>query len=171
MLRTLVAGVGNIFFSDDGFGSEVARHLGACELPAGASVVDYGIRGTHLAYDLLSGWDALVLIDTVPPRGAAGKIHVLEVRADDADGTAFDPHGMDPNSMLASLRSLGGTPPPTTIVGCEPALLEEGIGLSPQVSDAVPRAVSTVLGLLNASAVTSTPGPPCAPGAGPERRG
>lgn len=146
--RTLVAGVGNIFLSDDGFGSEVARRLIALPLPAGVRVQDYGIRGTHLAYDLLDGWDALVLIDTVPSRGAPGTIHVLEVGTEDVDGVAFDPHGMDPNSMLASLKSLGGTPPPTLVVGCEPAVLDEGIGLSPDVASAVPRAITTVLELL-----------------------
>lgn len=151
MSRTLVAGVGNIFLSDDGFGSEVARRLVAEQLPEGVRVHDYGIRGTHLAYDLLDGWDALVLIDTVPSHGAPGTIHVLEVGTEDVDGVAFDPHGMDPNSMLASLKALGGTPPPTVIVGCEPADLDEGMGLSPEVTDAVPRAVATVLELLTST--------------------
>jgi hydrogenase maturation protease len=139
-----------MFLSDDGFGPEVARELGRRHLPAGVRVTDYGIRGTHLAYDLLDGWDALVLIDTVPARGAAGSIHVLEVAADGVDGSGFDPHGMDPNSMLAAVRSLGAAPPPTFVVGCEPARLDEGIGLSPEVAGAVPRAVTTVLELLDA---------------------
>jgi hydrogenase maturation protease len=159
----LVAGIGNIFSGDDGFGPEVARRLSACELPEGVHVVDYGIRGTHLAYDLLDGWDALVLIDTIPFRGTAGAIHVLEVGAGDADGEAFDPHGMDPNSMLASLTSLGGTPPPTLVVGCEPAVLDEGIGLSAAVSGAVPHAMTVVLELLAR--------PLLAPGATVERGG
>jgi hydrogenase maturation protease len=161
--RTLVAGVGNIFLSDDGFGPEVARRLSRRELPPGVRVEDYGIRGTHLAYDLLTGWDALVLIDTVPSRGAPGRIHVLAVEPDDVDGTSFDPHGMDPNSMLAGVRSLGGTLPPTTLVGCEPAVLDEGIGLSPEVDAAVDGAVGTVWQLLEAScaAPPETGAPPC----------
>ncbi len=160
--RTLVAGVGNIFLSDDGFGSEVARRLSGCAVPPGVSVTDYGIRGTHLAYDLLAGYDALVLVDTVPARGEAGRLHVIQVEADDVDGSAFDPHGMDPNSMLASLRSLGGVPPPTVVVGCEPAVLDEGIGLSPEVSDAVGLAVTTVLRLVGAP----SPAPGTIPGRG-----
>ena len=150
--HTLVAGVGNMFLGDDGFGPEVARQLRHAELPPGVRVEDYGIRGTHLAYDLLGGWDALVLIDTVPSQGSAGSIHLLEVGAGDVDGIAFDPHGMDPNSVLAGLGALGGTLPPTVIVGCEPAELEEGIGLSPQVQAAVPRAIRTVLDLLDSRA-------------------
>jgi hydrogenase maturation protease len=161
--RTLVAGVGNLFRGDDGFGPEVARRLARHPLPDGVRVVDYGIRGTHLAYDLLGDWDALVLVDTVPSRGAPGTLHVLEVQADDVDGTAFDPHGMDPNSMLAGVRALGGSLPPTVLVGCEPALLDDGIGLSPEVSGAVPAAISAVLRLVERTgADRDQGGAPCA---------
>ncbi len=56
--RVLVAGVGNLFLTDDGFGSEVARRMAGRPLPDGVRVVDYGIRGMHLAYDLLDGYAA-----------------------------------------------------------------------------------------------------------------
>ena len=113
MSRVLVAGVGNLFKSDDGFGPEVARRLDARTLPLGVRVVDYGIRGMHLAFDLLDGWDALVVVDTVPPRTQRpGTLHVLEVGPDDVSGVAFDAHGMDPATMLASVTAVGGTPAP-----------------------------------------------------------
>jgi hydrogenase maturation protease len=153
--RTLVAGVGNLFSSDDGFGPEVARRLGRQSMPDGAAAVDYGTRGTHLAYDLLSGWDRLILVDVIPPRGEPGRLHVLEVGPDDVQadavgGEAFDPHGMAPGSMLHNLQALGGQLLPTIVVGCEPAVLAEGIGLSRPVADAVEVAVQTVLQLLAA---------------------
>jgi hydrogenase maturation protease len=146
---TLVAGIGNIFFGDDGFGSEVARSLDRTRVPEGVRVVDYGIRGTHLAYDLLEGWESLVLIDTVPARGCPGRVHVLSVDADQVGSANFDPHGMDPASVLASLESLGGSLPPTWVVGCEPAVLDEVMGLSPHVAAAVPVAVATVSHLVS----------------------
>ncbi len=143
--RTLVAGIGNIFFGDDGFGSEVARALGSRPLPDGVRVVDYGIRGTHLAYDLLDGWDALVLVDTIPAQGCPGRVHVVEVATGSGGRSLFDPHQMDPGSMFSSLEALGGSLPPTTlVVGCEPAVLDEGLGLSPEVTAAVPTAMATV---------------------------
>ena len=73
--RILVAGIGNIFLGDDGFGSEVIRHA---EIPPedDVRVIDYGIRGMHLAYDLLEDWDTLVLVDAVPNRGNPGALHV-----------------------------------------------------------------------------------------------
>ena len=65
--RVLVAGIGNLFLGDDGFGPEVVRRLAAGgQPPPGVQVTDYGIRGMHLAYDLLDGWDALILVDALP---------------------------------------------------------------------------------------------------------
>lgn len=166
--RTLVAGVGNIFRSDDGFGSEVARRLATETLPAGVRVVDYGIRSTHLAYDLLDGWDRLVLIDLVPAAGQPGTLHLLEVGPDDADAPpgAVDPHSMDPGAVLSGVASLGGTLPPTIVVGCEPATVDDGIGLSPAVEAAVPVAVRTVLNLAAPAAPHGTAPSGAVPGGG-----
>jgi hydrogenase maturation protease len=144
----LVAGVGNIFLSDDGFGSEVVRHLASESqpLPSQARLVDYGIRGMHLAYDLLEGYAALVLIDARPGPGPgpAGELVVLEIGPDDVAGGEFDAHGMDPVAVLATLPDIGGELPPTYLVGCRPAKLDEGIGLTPAVQSSVPAAADAV---------------------------
>ncbi|MEP6599917.1 MAG: hydrogenase maturation protease [Actinomycetota bacterium] len=147
--RVLVAGVGNIFLGDDGFGPAVARRLAAHALPDGVRVVDYGIRGMHLAYDLLDGWDVLVVVDTIPARGQPGAVQLLEVTADDVPRAAMDAHGMDPVSVLAGVTALGGSLPRTLVVGCQPARLDEGIGLSADVEAGVERAVAEVLGVLD----------------------
>ncbi|MCV7197086.1 hydrogenase maturation protease [Mycobacterium angelicum] len=141
--RILVAGIGNIFLGDDGFGSEVVRHA---ELPqAGVRVIDYGIRGMHLAYDLLEEWDTLVLVDAVPSRGNPGTLHVFQADHESGCRTAgLDGHSMDPETVFASLRALGGEPPYTVVVGCEAGSVEEGIGLTEPVAKAVPRAVRAV---------------------------
>jgi hydrogenase maturation protease len=144
----LVAGIGNIFLSDDGFGCEVARRLTTLPLPDHVTVTDYGIRGMHLAYQLLDGYDALVIVDAMPGRGDPGDVVVVEVGEDDLGSGDFDAHGMEPTAVLASLGSLGGSLPPTYVVGCEPADVGEGIGLSPAVEAAVDRAVDAVLELL-----------------------
>jgi hydrogenase maturation protease len=142
----LVAGVGNIFLSDDGFGPEVVRYMAGDvqPLPPQARLVDYGIRGMHLAYDLLEGYDALVMIDARPGPGAAGELVGLEIGADDVQGGEFDAHGMDPVAVLSALPDLGGRLPPTYLVGCRPAQLTEGIGLTAAVQDAVPAAAEVV---------------------------
>ena len=147
----LVAGIGNMFLGDDGFGPEVIRHLAVDDsgLPGDVRAIDYGIRGMHLAYDLLEGYDALVLVDVVARGDAPGDITVLEVGPDDLGADDFDPHGMNPVAVLASLGSLGGTLPPTFVVGCRPESTDEGIGLSDAVADAVPNAVEAVSRLLD----------------------
>jgi hydrogenase maturation protease len=146
--RVLVAGIGNIFLGDDGFGTEVARRLAGQPQPDGVRVVDYGIRGMHLAYDLLDGYEALVLVDTVPGAGHPGDITVLEVGPDDLGSGQFDAHGMDPVAVLGSLESLGGTLPRTLVVGCQPGNVDERIGLTAPVAAAVDTAVATVQQIL-----------------------
>ncbi|MBT2533870.1 hydrogenase maturation protease [Arthrobacter sp. ISL-48] len=160
-MTVLVAGVGNMFLRDDGFGPEVARRLASGgTLPPGVEVVDYGIRGMHLAYDLLAGVDMLVLVDAVPPASgpepdgsrpsSPGSLRVLRIRSEDLDGGAsLDPHGMDPASVLGKLRTLGGEVPVTYVVGCVPADVTEGVGLTPPVAAALPWAVAAVVDLLS----------------------
>ena len=142
--QILIAGIGNIFLGDDGFAPEVMRHVPEHVAGPRVRVVDYGIRGMHLAYDLLDGYDALVIVDAVPQGDAPGEITVLQVGPGDLGRGEADPHGMDPVAVLASLGQLGGTLPPTYVVGCRPATTEDGIGLSEPVAAAVPVAVGVV---------------------------
>lgn len=148
-MKTLVAGIGNVFLSDDAFGVEVVRALG--DLPDGVRVLDSGIRGMHLAYELLDGYDAVVLVDATRRGGEPGTLHTLEHDLDaPAPAAALDGHGMDPASVLGLLRDLAASmemPLPVgrvLVVGCEPACLDEGIGLSPAVAAAVGPAVDVV---------------------------
>jgi hydrogenase maturation protease len=144
--RILVAGIGNIFLGDDGFGSEVlgdvADRLAGCE---SVRVVDYGIGGLHLAYDLLDDWEAMILVDALPNRGSPGSVHVFEAdHAAPERNPALDAHAMDPATVFASLEALGGTAPRTIVVGCEVADVADGIGLSAVVRAAVPEAAAAV---------------------------
>lgn len=145
--RVLVAGVGNVFLGDDGFGSEVARRLAGSPLPRGVVVTDYGIRGMHLAYDLLEEWDRLVLIDLLPSRGRPGTVHVVEVDLASIVGRPPDPHGMAPHAVLSAVGSMGGRLPPTVLVGCEGDDVGDRLGLSPLVAAAVEPAVAAVMKL------------------------
>jgi hydrogenase maturation protease len=158
--RILVAGIGNIFLGDDGFGSEVIRHADLPQDDESVRVVDYGIRGMHLAYDLLEDWDSLVLVDAVPSRGRPGTLHVFQAETGSAE-PRLDAHNMDPEAVFASLRALGGRPPYTVVVGCEAANVEEGIGLTDPVAQAVPRAARAVEEIVAAlrTGTTNEPAP------------
>ena len=138
-----MAGIGNVFLTDDGWGPSVVSRLAGREPLDGARVVDYGIRGLHLAYDLLDHDGPVVIVDTVPGPGSPGDVVVLEV-SDVPEGRPLDAHGMDPASVLANLERLGGTPPPTYVVGCVPEDVDEGLGLTPTTGAAVERGVEAV---------------------------
>ncbi|MEY2226465.1 hydrogenase maturation protease [Streptomyces sp. BF23-19] len=161
--RVLIAGIGNVFLGDDGFGVETVRALAEHPLPDGVEVVDFGVRGVHLAYQLLDGYDTLLLVDATARGGEPGTLYLIE--ADGGAGTGpvgaeappppvLDGHQMSPDAVLALLDTLcagtGATPPRRTLVlGCEPAGVEEGIGLSAPVAAAVPEAVRTALDLIH----------------------
>jgi hydrogenase maturation protease len=145
--RVLVAGIGNIFLGDDGFGVEVVRRLGEVPLPASVRVADYGIRGVHLAYDLLDGKvDTLILVDALPLDEPPGTIGVVEVDLNGPQWTlgpgpgpapAADAHGMDPETTLRLVRTLGVRLARVVVVGCQPGSVVEEMGLSDRVRAAV----------------------------------
>jgi hydrogenase maturation protease len=144
----LVAGIGNIFLQDDGFGVEVAKRLADSELPEGVKVTDFGIRGVHLAYEMLDGgYDTTILIDAAPRGEAPGTVYLIEPDLHNIDAqqsASMDAHSMDPQVVFATLKSLGGSPRRVLIVGCEPLVIDDGIGLSEPVGRAVEEAVRLV---------------------------
>jgi hydrogenase maturation protease len=147
----LVAGVGNAWLRDDGFGGEVVRRLSTHELPAGLSVMDAGTGGLDLAYEVMRGYDALVILDVSKQGGEPGTLYVIE--PDEAstgggieDGELINPHSMDPQTVLRFVKSIGAWPGRVMVIACEPAEVDEmGWGLSEEVGKAVDRAVDLVL--------------------------
>jgi hydrogenase maturation protease len=150
--RVLVAGIGNVFLGDDGFGVEVVHRLvggwgEAPALPDGVDVVDYGIRGVHLAYELLDErYDTVVLVDAVPMAEPPGTLAVLEVGDDalPAEAAVVEAHAMNPAVVLTALRALGGRQPRVLVVGCAPGRFDEDMQLSAPVAGAVDEAVRLV---------------------------
>ena len=146
--RILVAGVGNVFLRDDAFGVEVVRLLAERPQPPGVQIRDYGIRGVHLAYELLNGYDLFVLVDAAPRGEEPGTVTVLEVdlpRPEDLDAQpVIDAHSLTPDAIFGLLTSLGGRPGRSLVVACEPAEVDAGMGLSAPVQAALPHAVRAV---------------------------
>jgi hydrogenase maturation protease len=161
MARILIAGIGNIFLGDDGFGCEVTARLARRAWPEGVRVVDFGIRGLDLAFALLDGYDAAILIDAAPRGGEPGMIYVIEPDLRELSEPcatetsqlpmAVDAHAMNPLNVFSLVRSMGGGFGRILLVGCEPSTLgpEEGqIGLSEPVAAAVDEAVGAVESLV-----------------------
>lgn len=152
MARVLVACVGNIFLQDDAFGVSVAAALRRRALPDDVRVEDYGIRAVHLVYELLDGYDVLILVDTVSQQeGPPGTLYVIEPdlppRDPDADvlpQVMLDAHDLSPGGVMSLAPTLGGSVDRILVVGCQPERVGEGIGLSPTVQAAVEAAADLV---------------------------
>lgn len=148
--RILVAGIGNVFFGDDGFGVEVVRRLAAAPVPRGVEIRDIGIRGVHLAFELLDGVAKLILVDAAARGEAPGTVSLVEIDRDDpgpaGDAVSLDPHGFGPGTVLALIDSIsaGADIGRVLLVACEPLTIEPRIGLSEPVRAAVDDAVRLV---------------------------
>jgi hydrogenase maturation protease len=152
--RILIAGIGNIFLGDDAFGVEVVQALAREQWPEGVRVVDFGIRGFDLAYALMDGYDAAVLVDTLARGQAPGTIAVIQpdlTALAAANPRTIEMHSIDPLSVLRLVRTLGGEPPTVYVVGCEPETFgpDEGLmGLSAPVQAALGVGAQTVRSLV-----------------------
>ena len=152
----LIAGIGNIFLGDDGFGSEVARQLASRRQPDEVRVVDFGIRGFDLAYALLDGYEVTIFLDATPRGGEPGTLYTIEPDLSelaklDGQSAMVETHGMNPMKVLAMVKAMGGQFKRILLVGCEPETLgpEEGLmGLSEPVEAAVGEAVRLVESLV-----------------------
>lgn len=156
-MNVLVAGIGNIFHGDDGFGVEVVRRLREHPFGDGVEIADFGIRGVHLAFELAGGgYDGVVLIDAVHCGGEPGTLYVIEPALDarSVDVDAADAHNLTPDAVLAWLARVGARPERLVIVGCEPETTGEGMGLSSRVDKAVDRAIAITTELV--AQLTST---------------
>jgi hydrogenase maturation protease len=154
--RILVAGIGNIFLGDDGFGVEVVRRLASCEFSGSVRVSDFGIRGFDLAYAMQDGYDVTILVDACARGQAPGTIYVIEPDLDalgeseKAQGFV-ETHGMHPMNVLRMAKGMNAQLKRVFVVGCEPASLggEEGaMGLSGAVEASLDHAVETVRALV-----------------------
>ena len=154
--RILVAGIGNIFLGDDGFGVEVAQQLSKCDFPSAVRVTDFGIRGFDLAFALQDGYETTILIDAFPHGQPPGTVYVVEPDLNDpaavlSQENFIEPHAMNPVNVLRMATSMKAPLKRVLLVGCEPATFggEEGqMGLSPAVDAAVGEAMKVVAGLV-----------------------
>ena len=155
--RVLVAGVGNIFRGDDGFGPAVVRQLEQTPLPEDVTLRDFGIRGIHLAYELVDGYDLLVLVDAVDRQAVPGSLFVIEPDlsgAGEAAGSMLDAHDLAPQAVLSLVPVLGGRLGRVLVVGCQPESVADGMGLSAPVAAGLDEAAALVRRLVGEPQVT-----------------
>jgi len=139
-VKVLIAGIGNIFLGDDGFGPEVLRRLGP--QPDGVRAVDFGIRGVDLAFTLSEGWDTVILVDASARGGTPGTLYLLEPAPEELPTAPG--HGLLPGQALELMKQLGGSIGRLRLVACEAESVDESMGLSAPVAAAVEPAVAMV---------------------------
>jgi hydrogenase maturation protease len=148
--RVMIAGIGNMFMRDDGFGSAVVKKIMNKQFPEGVEVKDFGTGGLKLAYDLMKGYDGLIFLDTSARGEKPGTLYVIEPDEKDfsndlEQGGPIDPHGADPVTVLRFVKSIGSWPAKVFIVACEPETVEDfEIGLSEPVNKAIDTAIEMV---------------------------
>jgi hydrogenase maturation protease len=154
-VKILVAGIGNIFLGDDGFGVEVAQRLAKRSLPDGVKVVDFGIRGLDLVYALLEDFEAVIFVDIAAHGEAPGTLYLIEPEIEADAEVTLEAHGMEPAKVLALAQSMGAPPRRTLLVACEPAQLLPGgnyedvlVELSTPVRAAIAEAIAMVEALI-----------------------
>jgi|SRR5689334_15435850 len=149
MARVLIAGIGNIFRGDDGFGVEVVRRLADERLGEDIEVADFGIRGVHLAFEMASGkYKKVILVDAASRGESPGTLYAIEPEDADGEAAIADAHSLTPAAVVAWVRRIGGECGRVILVGCEPATLDESIGLSVPVRSALDGAVKMVRELI-----------------------
>jgi hydrogenase maturation protease len=147
MGRVLIAGIGNLFLGDDGFGVAVAHRLERYALGEDVNVAVIEGRGIRLAWELAGGsYDAAILVDATARGGEPGTLYVIE--PDDEPAPEGDPDldadGVTPANVLAWLRRMGAPAIPVVVIGCEPHTIGETVGLSKPVAAAVRGAIAMV---------------------------
>lgn len=155
-MRILVAAMGNLLCADDGFGVAVAEALAARTLPPDVTVIEVGIGGIHLVQELLSGYDALLVVDAVDRGALPGTLFVLDphipsaesVSGDERADLLADTHYTVPSRALFLAKALGVLPGFVRIVGCQGASVDLGLELSAPVRQSVDRAVHRIEAIL-----------------------
>jgi len=152
--RVLVVGVGNVLRGDDMFGMEVAALLRQEQLPSSVTIVETGTAGISLVQELLSGYDALLIIDAVEQHRVPGTLVLLEPQVPDPTELSetqrrefsADLHQTDPSRALMLAKAVGCLPQHVLILGCEVGDCDELlVELTPAVRDALAAAVSLAL--------------------------
>ncbi|WP_299433662.1 hydrogenase maturation protease [uncultured Meiothermus sp.] len=152
----LVAGFGNLLHRDDAFGVRLLERLqDNPNLSPRVRLFDAGIGGMHFVQELFCGYRAVVILDAVQGQ-TPGQVRVLQ--ADVTDPRTLPPrlkrdmladlHYAEPGRAMAMAKALDTLPPRAYIVGCVPAAIDLGIGMSPEAENALPIAEARLTELL-----------------------
>jgi hydrogenase maturation protease len=147
MKKTVVLGVGNELFKDEGVGVHAARIIQAKLPPSGSNVEVIDSGTSPDIWSLIDGADKLIIVDAVRGGCDPGTIYRFTPQQIVADrGIVTSVHQMGILENLSLMDLVGGKPRETVIIGVEPAELEPGLELSARLQERMPKIIQTVLG-------------------------
>lgn len=165
---TLVLGLGNVLWADEGFGVRAVEALHAgWVFGDDVRLMDGGTLGLSLFDDVASARRVLVFdaIDDGLPGGTLRLLRDAEVPA--WGSNKLSPHQTGFNDVLALASLRGSAPERITAIGVQPAVLDDfGGSLCPAVRARLPEAVELALRELAEWGHPATPRPtgsPCEP--------
>lgn len=138
--RILVLGIGNILMGDDGIGVYATRELRKCP-HAGVLVTEIG-NAILEAVPLLSWADRVLVIDALQANGSPGTIYFAPFERIASQQGQNSLHELDLETALNFLP-IGCARPEVFVLGVEPASLDWGLNLSPQVRFVLPQVVTS----------------------------
>jgi len=150
---TLVLGIGNVLWADEGFGVRVVEALHAgWRFPEAVSFMDGGTQGLYLLPHVQSARNLLVF-DAIDYHLAPGMLHVVrdgDIPAYLGDGK-MSLHQSCFQEVLSFAQLSGQAPQRAVLVGVQPKVLADfGGSLSEPVRAAIPDAIAVGLRILDA---------------------
>ena len=145
-VTTLVLGVGNLLWADEGVGPRLIELLRLRGRTGDAELVDGGTQGLYLL-PLLTGAERVVLLDAVDLGRPPGEVVVLEGEGISAlgQGRPLSLHQTSLHDLLAAAVLIGQSPAQLRLVGIQVADTSSwGSGLTPMVEAALPEAATIV---------------------------
>ena len=140
-MRTLILGIGNLLLCDEGVGVHVARALQQEQLPENIVVLDVGTAFLDALPEIELA-DRIIIVDAMKADHAPGTIY--RVPFDDCvkPEVLASLHGFD----LSRVISLTGRTsfPEVIVIGVEPARIDWGIELSPEIQEMIPSLIEAL---------------------------
>jgi hydrogenase maturation protease len=149
-VNVLILGIGNLLLGDEGVGVHAVHYLSQRELPPGVELLDGGTSGADLV-DHLDGRTKVIVIDAASGDGPPGSVYRCEARDLIEQQGTLSLHEFGLADSLHMAERLGCAPQRVVVLGVQPASMEPGLELSPDVFAVLP----SVLQLALAEAATN----------------
>lgn len=158
-MKTLIIGIGNILWADEGFGVRTVEHLHShYQFDENVTLMDGGTQGLYLVHHVEEA-DILVVFDAIDYGLPPGEMKLIE--GDDVPSfmgaKKMSLHQTGFQEVLAMAEVLGRYPKHLLLVGVQPVQLEDyGGSLRPLTRSKIEPAITAALDWLGQFGVSAT---------------